>query len=115
MVHVLILQATSYPSGALRAGRRVRVSSVVYRKDLNDPHTSEAVKIIKDDHAGSAGVPACPFESKACVGNAGRRGRLRSQHDDGSDYFHSLCRLGDFRFCARAQHAVLESPTAFRS
>src|SRR5262245_23359674 len=37
--------------------------------------------------AGSAGVPACPFEIKVRLGKACRRGRLRSQHDD---YFHSF-------------------------
>jgi len=62
------------------------------------PPAEEAVKIMEHRRAGIAGVPACPRRKetielhqrpKLCAAfpirvalDAGRRGRLRSQHDD---------------------------------
>ena len=56
------------------------------------PLTTEAVKSIRNDRAGTAGVPACPCRKEPTPFyrvmqrllvelDTGRRGRLRSQHD----------------------------------
>gem|GEM_PF-3169237 len=78
------------------------------RAALNDPSTAEAVKIIKDHRAGSAGVPAWPRREGPTVSSSGSGicSWLDSARAGGDacgtrtmvfDYFHSFYR-GGFRF-----------------